>query len=64
MEAFNTAQSLDPNFTPTYAYKGLVHLATGDIAGGVQECRHALQIDANFQPARDCLATAQRLSPR
>ena len=61
MEAFNTAQTLDPNFTPTYAYKGLVRLATGDIAGGVQECRHALEIDANFQPARDCLATAQRL---
>jgi tetratricopeptide (TPR) repeat protein len=61
MDAFNEAQATDPNFPATYAYKGLVHLANNDPAGAIPECQHALTLDKNFQPARDCLATAAKM---
>ena len=64
MAAFEAAERADPSFPATYAYKGLVHLAQNDAAGAVPECRHALAIDANFQPARDCLATAEKMGAR
>jgi len=53
------AEKLDPKFAPTYAYKGLVHLAAGDPATAVADFERALAIDPNFQPARDGLAQAR-----
>lgn len=64
MEAFGTAERLDPAYPATYAYKGLVHLANNDPAGAIPECRHALELDSRFQPARECLATAARMGAR
>jgi tetratricopeptide (TPR) repeat protein len=61
MDAFNAAQAFDPGFAPTYAYKGFVHLANNDPAGAVPECQHALAVDKNFQPARDCLTMAAKM---
>ena len=65
MEAFDTAQKLDPNFAITYVYKGQVYLATNQPAAAVAEFQHALALDATMAPARQALATAQqRLSGR
>jgi tetratricopeptide (TPR) repeat protein len=61
MDAFNTAEKIDPAFPATFAYKGLVHLANNDPAGAIPECQRALSIDNAFQPARECLATAARM---
>ncbi|HXA52066.1 MAG TPA: tetratricopeptide repeat protein [Candidatus Acidoferrum sp.] len=60
MDAFDRAQRLDPNFPATYAYKGLVHLATGDPAGAIPLFQQALAIDPAFQPAREGLQQAQQ----
>jgi protein O-mannosyl-transferase len=59
MDALNTAEKLDPNFAATFAYKGLVHLATNDPAAAVQDYQRALAIDPKFQPAITGLAQAQ-----
>ena len=47
MEAFDTAQKLDPNFAITYMYKGQVYLATNQPAAAVAEFQHALALDPN-----------------
>ena len=60
MDAFDQAEKADPNFPAVYAYKGLVHLATGDAAGAVPLFQRALAIDPQFQPARDGLAQAEQ----
>ena len=60
MDAFDQAQRLDPRFPAVYAYKGLVHLATGDPAGAIPLFQQALAIDPQFQPARDGLLQAQQ----
>ena len=59
MEALATAQRLDPNFAVTYAYEGLVHLATNQPAAAVPEFQHALVLDPKLQQASDGLAQAQ-----
>ena len=59
MEALATAEKLDPNFAATYAYKGLVHLSTGDAAAAVTDFQRALAIDRNLEPAVQGLARAQ-----
>jgi tetratricopeptide (TPR) repeat protein len=64
MDAFSSAERIDPAFPATFAYKGLVHLATNDPAGAVPDCRHALDLDPQLQPARECLATAARMGAR
>lgn len=60
MEAFNTAEKIDPSFAPTYAYKGLLHLANNNPAAAVPEFQHALQLDPNLQPAQQGLIQAQQ----
>jgi len=60
MAAFDRAQQLDPGFPAVYAYKGLVHLATGDAAGAVPLFQRALTIDPMFQPAVEGLQQAQQ----
>jgi tetratricopeptide (TPR) repeat protein len=62
MEAFSTAEKIDPGFPATFAYKGLVHLANNDPAGAISECQKALSLDGSFQPARECLAMAARMA--
>jgi tetratricopeptide (TPR) repeat protein len=61
MAALDAAEKTDPGFPSIYAYKGLVHLANNDAAEGARECRRALAIDAAFQPALECVATAQKM---
>jgi tetratricopeptide (TPR) repeat protein len=61
MEAFDTAQRIDPNFVATYAYQGLVHLANGDPKAALEPCGHALKLDPNFQPAQQCAGMAQQM---
>jgi tetratricopeptide (TPR) repeat protein len=60
MSAFDRAQALDPRFPAVYAYKGLVHLATGDAAGAIPLFQQALSIDPAFQPAIDGIRQAQQ----
>jgi protein O-mannosyl-transferase len=64
MEALDAAEKLDPNFVTTYVYKGLVHLATGDAAGGLRECMRAQAIDPTFPPIQNCLETARKMGAR
>jgi tetratricopeptide (TPR) repeat protein len=61
-EALNAAEKTDPSFPATYAYKGLVCAATGDLNCGIRECQRALVVDPTFQPAKDCLATISRMA--
>ena len=61
MDALNTAQRIDPNSAVTYAYKGLVHLGSGDAAGSIPEFQRAVTLDPTLQPARDGLLQAQRV---
>jgi protein O-mannosyl-transferase len=60
MEAFDLSLSRDPQYVASWAYKGLVHLATGDAAGSVPFFQRALTLDPMFQPARDGLLQAQQ----
>jgi tetratricopeptide (TPR) repeat protein len=60
MDSFDQAQRIDPNFPAVYAYKGLVHLATGDPAGAIPLFQQALAIDPNFQPAIQGIQQAQQ----
>jgi protein O-mannosyl-transferase len=60
MEAFNTAEKLDPSFPSTYAYKGLLYLANNNPAAAVPEFQHALKLDPNLQPAQQGLVQAQQ----
>ena len=65
MQAFNTAEKLDPNLAITYMYKGQVYLATNQAAAAVAEFEHALALDFRLGVAQEGLATArQRLSGR
>jgi tetratricopeptide (TPR) repeat protein len=60
LDALDVAQKLDPNFAYTYAYRGLVYLATGNPAGAIPEFQHALSLDPTLQPARDGMRQAQQ----
>jgi Tfp pilus assembly protein PilF len=62
--ALDAAEKADPSFPTTYVYRGLVHLANQDAAGGARECRRAVAIDPAFQPALDCVAMAQRIGAK
>ncbi|HKA02199.1 MAG TPA: tetratricopeptide repeat protein, partial [Candidatus Solibacter sp.] len=64
LAALEAAEKLDPTFPSIYVYRGLIHLANNDPAGAVPECRRAIALDANFQPAQDCLAQAQKMGAR
>jgi MYXO-CTERM domain-containing protein len=59
MDALATAEKLDPNFAPTYVYKGLVHFSQGQFEPAITDYQRALAIDPTFQQARDGLAQAQ-----
>ena len=59
LDALATAERLNPNFAVTYAYRGLVHLATNQPAAAVLDYQRALTLDGNLQQARDGLAQAQ-----
>jgi protein O-mannosyl-transferase len=58
LDALATAQKLDPNFAATYAYRGLIHMATNEPALAVKDYEQALAIDPRFPPARDGLVQA------
>jgi tetratricopeptide (TPR) repeat protein len=59
--ALAMAEKIDPGFPATYVYKGLVCLANGDVVCGIRECQRAMTLDTAFQPAKDCLVTAQKM---
>jgi tetratricopeptide (TPR) repeat protein len=58
--AFDKAQSIDANFAPVWAYKGLLSLATNDPAGAIAQFQRALELDPSLQPAREGLMQAQQ----
>jgi protein O-mannosyl-transferase len=60
MEAFDTAEKIDPSYAITYMYKGQVNLATNQFAAAAAQFRHALALDPSLAPARQGLAMAQR----
>jgi tetratricopeptide (TPR) repeat protein len=65
MEALTQAEKLNPRFAVTYAYKGLVHMATNQAEAAVQDFQMALALDPKLQQAKDGLAQAQaRLAAR
>jgi protein O-mannosyl-transferase len=45
LDALATAEKLDPNFAPTYVYRGVVHTATNQLEAAIQDFRRALAID-------------------
>jgi len=55
LDALATAQQLDSGFAMTYVYRGGIYELHHNVAGAVQEYRHALQLDPTIQPARDGL---------
>ena len=59
MDALATAEKLDPNFAPTYVYKGLVHFSQGQFETAITDYQRALVIDPTYQQARDGMAQAQ-----
>jgi tetratricopeptide (TPR) repeat protein len=62
--ALDAAEKLDPSFPTIYVYKGLIRLANNDPEGGARECSRAIAIDAAFQPALDCVATARKMGAK
>lgn len=60
MEAFDTAQKINPDFPPTYMYKGQVYLATNQYALAIAQFQKALALDASLAPARQGLVQAQQ----
>jgi tetratricopeptide (TPR) repeat protein len=59
LDALSKAEKLEPRYAVTYAYRGLVHLATGQSAAAVQDFQLALTLDPTLQPAQAGLAQAQ-----
>jgi tetratricopeptide (TPR) repeat protein len=59
MEALDMAQKIDPNFAPTYYYRGGVHLSQNQVLEAVAEYRRAVQLDPHYQPALEGLANAE-----
>ena len=59
MEALDRAQKIDPNYGMTYYYKGGVHLSQNQVPEAVADYRRAVELDRNYQPARDGLANAE-----
>ncbi len=59
LDALATAEKLDPNYAVTYAYRGVVHLASNQPAAAVQDFQRALALNGDFTEARDGLAQAQ-----
>ena len=65
MQAFNTAEKLDPKLAITYMYKGAGYHGDQSAAAAVAEFEHALALDFRLGVAQEGLATArQRLSGR
>ncbi len=60
LDALHTAETLDPNFAPTYAYRGIVYLKTNKVAEAIPELQHALQLDPHLDPARQALMAAEQ----
>jgi tetratricopeptide (TPR) repeat protein len=58
LDALATAENIDPNFAPTYVYRGNVFRATNHPALAVTEYQHALRLDPDNQEARDGLRMA------
>lgn len=59
LDALAAAERLDPRYSITYAYRGLVHLATNQPETAIQDYQRALAINPDFQEAKDGLAQAQ-----
>jgi tetratricopeptide (TPR) repeat protein len=64
LDALATAEKLDPNFSTTYVYRGLVHTATNQPEAAIQDYRRALAIDPKYEQALKGLAQAQALLAR
>lgn len=55
LDALDRAVKIDPNFGRTYVYRGNVYALQGNKTRAEEEYRHALQLDASDQYARDGL---------
>jgi tetratricopeptide (TPR) repeat protein len=56
LEALANAQRLDPGFSMTYYYLGIIHGVQGNQAQEVEDYRRALTLDPHNDPAREALA--------
>jgi tetratricopeptide (TPR) repeat protein len=63
LEALDRAQKLDPGFTMTYVYRGQIYELMHDPATAEREYRHALELDANNDPARQGLLRLRSRPP-
>jgi tetratricopeptide (TPR) repeat protein len=59
LDALATAEKLDSGYAVTYAYRGVVHLASNQPAAAVRDYQRALALNPNFPEAKDGLAHAQ-----
>jgi protein O-mannosyl-transferase len=60
LEALNTAVSIDPNFDPTYVYRGNIYNVRGDLQKAAEEYRRALAINPDNQSASQALQRIAR----
>jgi tetratricopeptide (TPR) repeat protein len=60
LDALATAEKLDPNFAPTYVYRGNIFLNTNRCADAVREYQRALAIQADNEEAIQNLQKAQQ----
>ncbi len=65
LEALDKAQLLDPNFQPTYVYRGNVYMLSGDSANAAVQFRRAIELNPTDMAARNGLNLATRqVTPR
>jgi tetratricopeptide (TPR) repeat protein len=60
LDALATAEKLDPNFAPTYVYRGNVFIKTNRCAEAAREYQRALAIQPDNEEAKQNLQTAQQ----
>ncbi|HUI54831.1 MAG TPA: tetratricopeptide repeat protein [Bryobacteraceae bacterium] len=58
LQALAVAEKLDPTFSDTYVYRGVVHIKTNQALNAVQDFQRALQLDPANDRARQYLQVA------
>jgi tetratricopeptide (TPR) repeat protein len=64
LQALAMAEKLDPNYGPTFVYKGNIRLKQNDCKAAIPEYTRALQIDAHDVEAKRYLSMAQACAAR
>ncbi len=63
LTALEQAEKLDPNFEPTYVYRGNVYMLSSDFAKAAEQFRRALALKPADSAARNGLSMAEKQTP-